>query len=134
MTMLRVVKGVTISVSPRVGNALGNLRNGESLLVNQRGDDMTARETKRKKSSSPRRTRSGAKRSAFPAVVSIDRAVVPEPGTDVITETTYITTEPEIEIRKPATLAQALTEPAVAVVKPKTKVRKEIQAKTRRRA
>ena len=117
-----------------MGNALGNLRNGESLLVNQRGDDMTARETKRKKSGSPRRTRSGAKRSAFPAVVSIDRPVVPEPVTDVITETTYITTEPEIEIRKPATLAQALTEPAVAVVKPKTKVRKEIQAKTRRRA
>jgi hypothetical protein len=67
-------------------------------------------------------------------VVSIDRAVVPEPVTDVVTENTYITTEPEIEIRKPATLAQALTDPAVAVVKPKTKVRKEIQAKTRRRA
>jgi len=66
-------------------------------------------------------------------VVSIDGAVVPRPVTDVVTEKTYITTEPEIEIRKPATLAQALTEPAVAVVKPKTKVRKEI-AKTRRGA
>jgi hypothetical protein len=66
-------------------------------------------------------------------VVSIDRAVVPEPVTDVLTEKTYITTEPEIEIRKPATLAQALTEPAVVVVKPKTKVRK-VQTKTRRRA
>ena len=67
-------------------------------------------------------------------MVSIDPAVVPEPVTDVITENTYITTEPEIEIRKPATLSQALTEPAIAVVKPKTKVRKEIEAKTRRRA
>jgi hypothetical protein len=95
---------------------------------------MAARKTKRKKSSSRPRTRLGAKRSAIPAVVSIDRAVVPEPVTDVVTEKTYITTEPEIEIRKPATLAQALTEPAVAVVKPRTKVRKEIRAKTRRRA
>ena len=105
-----------------------------SLLVNQRGDDMTARKTKRKKSSSKSRTRLGANRSAFPAVVSIDRAVVVEPLTEVVTEKTYITTEPEIEIRKPATLAQALTEPGVAVVKPKTKVRKEIQVQTRRRA
>jgi hypothetical protein len=95
---------------------------------------MAARKIKHKKSSSKPRTRLGAKRSAIPAVVSIDRAVVPEPVTDVVTENTYITTEPEIEIRKPATLAQALTEPAVAVAKPKTKVRKEIQAKTRRRA
>jgi hypothetical protein len=95
------------------------------LLVNQRGDGMTARKTKRKKSSSKSRTRLGANR---------DRAVVPEPVTDVVTEKTYITTEPEIEIRKPATLAQALTEPAIAVVKPKTKVRKEIQTKTLRRA
>jgi hypothetical protein len=46
-------------------------------------------------------------------VVSIDRAVVPEPVTEVVTEKTYITTEPEIEIRKPATLAQALTEPVL---------------------
>jgi len=69
---------------------LGNLRNGD-VPVTQR---------------------------ALPAVVSIDRAVVREPVTDVVTEKTYITTEPEIEIRKPATLAQALTEPAVAVVKP----------------
>jgi hypothetical protein len=86
---------------------------------------MTTPKTKRKKSTSKPRTTS---------VVSIDRAVVPEPVTDVVTEKTYITTEPEIEIRKPATLSQALTEPAVAVVKPKTSVRKEVLAKTRRRA
>jgi hypothetical protein len=58
---------------------------------------------------------------------------VPQPVTEVVTEKTYITTEPEIEIRKPATLAQALTEPAVAVVKPKTTVRR-VRARTRRAA
>jgi len=42
----------------------------------------------------------------------------------VTTETTEITTEPRVEVRKPATLAQALTEPAVAVIKPETKVTK----------
>jgi hypothetical protein len=47
-----------------------------------------------------------------------------KPTTDVVTEKTYITTEPEVEIRRPATLAQALTDPAVAVVKPRTQVRK----------
>jgi hypothetical protein len=72
---------------------------------------------------------------AVPAVISRDVAVaapVPRPATDVVTEKTYITTEPEVEIRKPATLAQALTEPAIAVVKPKSKVRKEVVARTRR--
>jgi hypothetical protein len=53
------------------------------------------------------------------------RPIAPEPLADVVTERTYITTEPEVEIRRPATLAQALTERAVAVVKPRTKVRKE---------
>jgi len=37
------------------------------------------------------------------------------------------TTEPEIEIRKPATLAQALAEPAIAVVKNKTRVKSTVQ-------
>ena len=35
----------------------------------------------------------------------------------VNTETTEITTQPRVELRRPATLAQALTEPVVAVVK-----------------
>jgi len=39
---------------------------------------------------------------------------LPKPTTEVVTEKTYVTTEPEVEIRKPGTLAQALTEPAVA--------------------
>jgi hypothetical protein len=51
----------------------------------------------------------------------------------VVTETKRITTEPKVEIRKPATLAQALTEPAVAVVKPETKV-KVLRKATRRAA
>jgi len=59
---------------------------------------------------------------------------VPKPTTEVVTEKTYVTTEPEVEIRKPGTLAQALTEPAIAVVKPKSRVRKEVVSKTRRSA
>jgi hypothetical protein len=50
----------------------------------------------------------------------------------IVTETRRITTEPKVEIRKPATLAQALTEPGVAVVKPETKTR--VVRRTVRRA
>jgi hypothetical protein len=50
----------------------------------------------------------------------------------LVTETTRITTEPKVEIRKPATLAQALTEPETAVVKPETKAR--VVKRTVRRA
>jgi hypothetical protein len=74
---------------------------------------------------------------AVPVAIGGDVAVevpVPRATTDVVIEKTYITNEPEVEIRKPATLAQALTEPAVAVVKPKSKVRKEVVARTRRSA
>ena len=74
----------------------------------------------------PRLVRSAAPRSVKP----VD-AQEPEPATEVVTERTYITTKPELEIRKPATLAQALTEPAVAVLKPKTKVVR-IRSKPRR--
>ncbi len=51
-------------------------------------------------------------------------AVEAKPTTEVVTEQRVITTEPEIEIRRPATLAQALTEPAVAVVKLRTRVKR----------
>jgi hypothetical protein len=74
----------------------------------------------------PRLVRSAAPRSVKP----IDVQEL-EPATEVVTERIYITTEPEVEIRKPATLAQALTEPAVAVLKPKTKVER-IRSKPRR--
>jgi hypothetical protein len=59
---------------------------------------------------------------------------VPKPVTEVVTEKRYITTEPEVEIRKAGTLAQALTEPATVVVKPKRKVRKVIGREARRAA
>lgn len=73
-----------------------------------------SRQQKAKKSRSRQRTSKAPRR--LPAARTID----------VITEKTYVTTEPEVEIRKPATLAQALTEPAVAVVKPKSRVRKQV--------
>jgi hypothetical protein len=41
----------------------------------------------------------------------------------VVTETRRITTEPKIEIRKAGTLAQALTEPEVVVIRPETRAR-----------
>ena len=52
---------------------------------------------------------------------------VPQPTTEIVTEKRVITTEPELEIRRPATLAQALTEPAVAVVKNKTRVKSTVK-------
>lgn len=45
-------------------------------------------------------------------------------------ETTRVVVEPHVEIRRAATLAQALTEPAELVVKPETK---SVQRTTRRR-
>jgi hypothetical protein len=60
-----------------------------------------------------------------PVVVALAAAA---PVADEITEQTVIRTEPEVEVRKPATLAQALTERAEVVVKPKTRVlRKEVK-------
>jgi len=91
---------------------------------------------KKHKKSGPRRPAGKSAAGSVPIVISGDVAVevpVPKATTDVVTEKTYVTTEPEVEIRKPATLAQALTEPAVAVVKPKRMVRKEV-ARTRRSA
>jgi hypothetical protein len=56
-------------------------------------------------------------------------AVEAKPTTQVVTEKKVITTEPGIEIRRPATLAQALTERAVAVVKPRTTVRRTMHTR-----
>ena len=85
---------------------------------------------KAKKSRMRQRPIKAARR--LPAAITID---VPVPKrTTVITEKTYVTTEPEVEIRKPATLAQALTEPAVIVVRPKSTVRKQVITRTRRSA
>jgi hypothetical protein len=73
--------------------------------------------------------RKSKKQSRKQAIVSesVRTLDVPQPTTDVVTEKKVITTEPEIEIRKPATLAQALTEPAVAIVKNKTRVKSTVQ-------
>jgi hypothetical protein len=93
---------------------------------------------KHKKSGSRRpASKSATQPGSVPVVISDDLAVevsVPKPTTDIVTENTYVTTEPEVEIRKPATLAQALTEPAIAVVKPKSTVRKEVVERRRRSA
>jgi len=70
---------------------------------------------------------------------ALKKLIVAEPGlpipikptTEVVTEQREITTEPEVEIRRPATLAQALTERAVAVVKPKTRVKKILETHRR---
>ena len=62
----------------------------------------------------------------------VTEVVVPEPVTEVVIEKTYTTTDPEVEIRKPATLAQALTERGEVVVTPKKKVRKVVKRSTRR--
>jgi hypothetical protein len=75
-----------------------------------------------------------SKRKVSSRRVSVGEIRVPKPTTEVVTEKTYVTTEPEVEIRKPATLSQALTEPAVAVVKPKSRVRREVVSRTRRSA
>ena len=73
--------------------------------------------------------RKSKKRSGKEIIVteSVRTLGVPRPTTDVVTEKKVITTEPEVEIRKPATLAQALTEPAVAVVKNKTRVKSTLK-------
>jgi hypothetical protein len=42
-----------------------------------------------------------------------------------VTETDFVT-EPKVEIRRPATLAQALTEPANIVMKPETHAIKRV--------
>ena len=51
----------------------------------------------------------------------------------IVTETDVIS-EPEVEIRKPATLAQALTERAEVVVKPKKRVVTRVVERTRKAA
>jgi hypothetical protein len=73
--------------------------------------------------------RKSKKQSRKEAIVteSVGTLDVPQPTTEVVTEKKVITTEPEIEVRKPATLAQALTEPAVAVVKNKTRVKSTVK-------
>ena len=58
-------------------------------------------------------------------VVRRTKSAVQQPS-EVIVERTKTTKVPVVEIRRPATLAQALTEPQTAVVKPKTTVVRNI--------
>ena len=51
---------------------------------------------------------------------------------EVVVEITQTITKPKVEIRKPATLAQALSEPGTVVVKPETRSTREIRKATRR--
>ena len=74
------------------------------------------------------------KRKASRPLKVVAKILVPKPVTELVIEKTYTTTGPEVEIRRPATLAQALTEPAVAVVKPKRKIRKVVDRTVRRAA
>lgn len=78
---------------------------------------------KAKPSRARQRTSKAARRRL--RTITVDVPVSPR-RTDVITEKIYVTTEPEVEIRKPATLAQALTEPVIAVVRPRSRVRKQV--------
>jgi len=106
------------------------------LVLSSCGGKYMSTQKRRKKSRSRGRATKRAAR-AVPVAIGGDAAVdvaVPKSTTDVLTEKTYVTAEPQVEIRYAATLAQALTEPAVAVVKPKSTVRKEVVARTRRSA
>ena len=51
----------------------------------------------------------------------------------IVTETDVIA-EPEVEIRRPATLSQALTERAEVVIKPKKRVVTRVVERTRKTA
>jgi hypothetical protein len=57
----------------------------------------------------------------------------PAPTVDTIVTETDVVTEPKVEVRRPATLSQALTEPAEIVVKPETKVVRRVVGKKRTR-
>src|SRR5690242_17456759 len=97
---------------------------------------MSSQKSKAKKSRSPRRKPITALRP-IPVAIHPDLTLdlpAPEATTHIITEKTYVTTEPVVEIRRPATLAQALTQPPVAVVKPRSRVRKKVIERTRRAA
>ena len=57
----------------------------------------------------------------------------PAPKVDTIVTETDIVTQPKVEVRRAATLSQALTEPAEIVVKPETKVVSRVVKAKRKR-
>jgi hypothetical protein len=58
----------------------------------------------------------------------------PQPTVDHIVTETDVISEPEVEIRRPATLSQALTERAEVVVKPKKRIVTRVVERTRKAA
>jgi hypothetical protein len=82
-------------------------------------------------------------RSTTPVALATPRRIVrrrvldvetPAPEVDTIVTETDFVTEPKVEVRRAATLSQALTEPAQVVVKPETKVvSRVVTAKRRKR-
>ena len=77
--------------------------------------------TKRVRTRAPKVARAGA--TTKRKVVTEVRTFPVKPVQEVVTEKRVIETVPEVEIRRQATLAGAFTNPPVAVVKPKTRVR-----------
>ena len=96
----------------------------------------------KKKATTTRVVRKTVRRTA-PVALATPRRVVrrrvldvetPAPKVDTIVTETDIVTEPKVEVRRAATLSQALTEPAEIVVKPETKVvSRVVKAKRRKR-
>jgi hypothetical protein len=93
----------------------------------------TAKSSSRKKSSQTKPAhielatsgRRVVRTEVVPSARRVVRAVVPidrRKKVEEITTTTDIETVPTVEVRRPATLSQALTERAVIVEKPKTRV------------
>ncbi len=74
---------------------------------------------------------SGPKKKVIQRKSVVADSVLVQPVKDIVTTETEVTTVPEVEIRRPATLAQALTQPPVAVVKPKSKVRRKVVSRKR---
>jgi hypothetical protein len=68
---------------------------------------MPTQKPKSKKSRSPRRRRRIAT-GRIPIAPSTPpfEVAVPKPTTEVVTEKTYVTIEPEVEVRQPATQAE----------------------------
>ncbi len=74
---------------------------------------------RRRKTTRAGRTKSRSRNTVVETEIVRSAAVqVPPCMVEQVTTTTEIETIPKVEVRKPATLAQALTEPEQVVVKP----------------
>lgn len=80
----------------------------------------------------PTKNRSAKKKSSRAKKLTKSRKSGPPTVIDEITTKTAVVTRPKVEIRRAGTLAQALTEPAVAVVKPERKAVSRVVSSKRR--